>query len=169
MSGSVAEWAVAQVIANKEEIAILNLHHQGFETFCPRLEAVRRRGHKTVQTVAPVFPGYLFVGLRSDQHGFRVVDGTHGVRRLVKFGDAPARVPRELILQLKAMCDSHELIQFCDPVDLGDRVQVVSGHFSRWIGKVVDLPDSERVTLLFDVASREVPVTVSRGRVVQAA
>ena len=90
-------WYLAQLKPNGQAVAERNLHRQGFGTFMPRQAISRRRGTQFIDTLAPLFPGYLFVALNAASHPWRRVNGTYVVSRLVSFGDVPRPLPRDLI------------------------------------------------------------------------
>lgn len=162
-------WFAVQAVVNKEKYAIENLRRQGFEAWCPMILKMVRRGRRTVSVQRPLFPGYVFVEIDLETQRWRSIDGTRGVTRLLKFGERPARLPKELVSGMLALTNEFGVVEFSDPLDPGDEVQVISGTFDNWIGKVMSLPDQERVTLLIDAVSRQVPVTVLRRDVVKAA
>ncbi len=85
-----AYWAVARTIPHREPVAARRLSAVGFEIFAPKTKA------------GPLFPGYLFVRIIEQ---WQAIDRTHGVLKLVKFGECPARCPDAEIAKLQAQVD----------------------------------------------------------------
>ena len=70
----------------------------GFEVWLPRVRERRIvRGRRTIVTPA-LFPGYLFVCIQLQWHAARYCPG---VVRLVMDGERPAKVPDQIIDELK--------------------------------------------------------------------
>ena len=94
-------WVLVYTKARAETWADANLRSQGFSTVYPRVAS--RVGR------APLFPRYLFVGF----HGRdvpRALSGTYGVHSVVEFNGRPARVPREVILDLASRMNEHGMV-----------------------------------------------------------
>lgn len=163
-----ARWFVVQTKVGQEAVASRNLLRQNFESWFPLLPKTVRAGRRTVIKLKPFFPGYVFLKNQSDQ-SWRPVDSTFGVVRLVRNGVHPATLPVGLVPELRALADSGGVVSFRDTLRHGDKVRVMVGAFDNWIGRVVDLPDSDRVTLLLDMIGRAVPVTLPTSAVVKAA
>jgi transcription antitermination factor NusG len=84
------------------------------------------------------------------------------MRSVVKFGERPAILPNGLVENLKAMSDADERVQtLMSQIAVGDDVRIEGGPFDQWIGEVINLTPPDRITLLIELASRRVPVTVS--------
>lgn len=94
-------WVAVCTHPNRETLAIDNLRRQGYETYCPVLAKPRRHARKTQIVKRPLFPGYIFVSLNQSVQGTRSIRSTFGVRHLVQFGDAPARLSEDFIAELK--------------------------------------------------------------------
>ena len=160
MVGS-ANWYAAKFHANGEALALRNLARQGYETFCPRISRHVTHARRTLRRQVPLFPGYLFVSIDLTTTRWRPVDSTPGISSLVKFGGRPAPLPEGLVESLIAsVSPDGELRPRWKAPDIGDEIRVVGGAFDDWIGRVVALPDAERVTLLIALASRQMKVTV---------
>ena len=98
-------WFLAQVKPNSHNVAERNLARQGFQTFLPLQEATRRARGTFVTQMRPLLPGYIFVMLDRLQGGWRAVNSTCGITRLISLGNEPTPVPRDLVSQLMQRCD----------------------------------------------------------------
>lgn len=112
MYGSELSWRLLYTKPRAEVWAEANLRKQGFATLLPRLQV--RSG------LVPLFPRYLFAGT---QHGesTRVLRSTYGVLYVVHCGESPARVPDEVIGEIRARMDEYGVVHLeqepkCDPL-----------------------------------------------------
>ena len=160
-------WFAAQTIAGKESVAMSHLHRQGFETSCPRVWRTIRHARRTSRALRPVFPSYVFVKVDMERMRWRVIDSTIGVSRIVRFGGRPAALPFALIESFKVQTDGDGAISFAETLSAGDDVRVMGGAFADWIGRVIELPDSDRVKVLFEMMTRHVEVTLPKRQIVK--
>jgi hypothetical protein len=79
----------------------MNLRRQGFATLLPRVRG--RSGF------GPLFPRYLFAGYDAE-HDPRPMRSTLGVLYVVHCGDRPARVPPEVISEVRGRMDAHGVV-----------------------------------------------------------
>jgi transcriptional antiterminator RfaH len=92
-------WACAQLEANRERLALHCLGLRGFEVYLPRLRVKRITPGCNTNVQAPaLFPGYTLVLIELQ---WRAARWSPGVLRLVLDGDRPARVPDEVIAELR--------------------------------------------------------------------
>lgn len=89
-------WYVLYTKARAESWAEMNLRKQGYNVLLPRIRA--RAGF------APLFPRYIFVGCRAQQP-ITSLRGTLGVQYVVQAGDQPARVPPEVVEEIRSRMD----------------------------------------------------------------
>ena len=129
---------------------------------------------ETRRSVQPLFSGYTFV-LIIDR--WRAIETTIGVLCLVKFGDAPARVPDREIEALRRRADEHGLIRLpAKPPSVpkhvfrkGEKVRIIGGPFEgvRAIHSGMRAGDRERI-LLSLLGSPSRPVMVPSHQVAAA-
>ncbi|QYJ00045.1 transcriptional activator RfaH [Thalassovita mediterranea] len=161
-------WFAAQTLAGKENLAVSHLNRQGFETTCPQLWRTVRHARQTRRVLRPIFPGYVFVNVDMQRMRWRAIDSTVGVSRIVRFGDRPAALPTDLVENFKAQTGEDGAIEFEDTLGVGDEIRVMSGAFQDWIGRIVDLPDNDRVKVLLGMMTRHVEVTLPRKQLAKA-
>lgn len=145
-------WYVASTRPHQEARAIENLARQGYRTWFPRYRRTRRHARRFDTVLAPLFPGYIFVGLDAGQQSWRSIGGTYGVRQLISFGGSPAPLPNDFVDQLRARSDAEGLVHACESsLAPGMSVRVVSGPFAECVGRLIALDDRRRVSLLLEV------------------
>ncbi len=159
------DWYVAQIKPNGLKIALRNLGRQGFQTFAPLLETTVQRRGKFVQELKPLFSGYVFVHISPDLPSWRSINNTHGVSRVISFGQeaAPEMVPEALMAALKARCDDGGVFLDAPKLKVGDQVMITQGPFAEFVATVTRLSSQERVWVLLDVLGRGTPATVPQA------
>lgn len=160
-----SDWYLAQLRPNSAQIALRNLTRQGFAIFHPIQVTTSRRGRAFVTQKAPLFPGYLFVGLGPDAAPLRAVNSTYGVSRLVSFGTTPTPVPRALISELAARCDAESALRELAP---GDPVRLTTGPFADFVASVQQIAPDQRVWVLLDILGRATRVAIPRAELRRA-
>lgn len=157
-------WYVAQLKPNSFSKAKLNLVRQGFECFMPLRKETVRHARKLSTVLRPVFPGYIFIKFDLDNRNWKKINSTHGVNRLISFQERfPAQMPAGLIEGFKARCDDQHILIPKSDLEKGDKVRLISGPLSDFIGQVEALVSGERVRLLFEFMEQYKIVEVSSG------
>lgn len=147
-------WFVAQLKPNARRIAQRNLERQHFVTFHPEELGTRRRNGRFAAARVPLFPGYLFVAFNAARGGWRAINSTPGITRLVSFGQSPAPVPAELIEGLRRRCSADGLLAEAPLPRPGDDVRLTSGPFADFIARVERVTPERRIWVLLDLMGR---------------
>jgi transcriptional antiterminator RfaH len=143
-----------------------NLRQQGYQVWLPRLVRARRHARKVDTTLAPLFPGYLFIRLNRHMQAWRAINSTFGVRRLICQGETPTPVKTGFVEALMQRADAGGVLAMQqDDLRPGESLHILSGPFSDHIGTLVRLAGEDRVALLLNLLGREVPVLVPRHQV----
>jgi transcription elongation factor/antiterminator RfaH len=150
-------WYAANVRPNAERAALAHLSRQGFRSFLPtRLKTIRHaRQFRT--SIAPLFPGYLFVSLDISRERWRSVNGTVGVVSLVMTGNEPLPVPQGVIETLIDLSSENGIVQF-EKMQAGQRVKILTGPFAEQCGTLDSLDDRGRVHVLLDMMGMSISV-----------
>lgn len=101
MYGGDLSWRLLYTKPRAEARADANLRRQGFATLMPWV--------KGRSDIAPLSPHCLFAGVQHGQSD-RVLHGTYGVLYAAHCGDCPARVPGEVIGEIRARMDGYEVV-----------------------------------------------------------
>ena len=163
-----ARWFAVQSKSGQELLALKNLTRQGYPAFCPIFVKHVRHARQVVKRQKPFFPGYIFVQIDPDRDNWFPINSTIGVARILTFGGRLAQLPLGLVERMRELSLAQGAITVPQEFRTGDQVRVLSNSFDNWIGEVIDRPDAERVTLLVDIMSRKVPLTVDRCQLVKA-
>lgn len=154
-------WFLAQFKPNSHHIAQRNLTRQGFRTFLPMQEETKRTRGKFVTQMRPLFPGYLFVALDMLRGGWRSVNSTYGITRLVSLGKEPTPVPLDLVSQLMLRCDREGKLLPPKLLKPGDEVMLTKGPFMDFVARIEAIAPDRRVYVLMELMGAQTRVAVS--------
>lgn len=154
-------WVLVQFKPNSDAIAVRNLERQGIKVFLPKIEQTHRRGDKFFKSVKPLFPGYLFAEVVSNSGGWRAINSTYGVSRIVTTGKRPTPVPNALVDAIKARCDEGGKVAPIVNLAPGDEVQLSHGPFADWVGEIIEMTEDQRAWVLLDLMGRQTRVAVN--------
>ncbi len=155
-------WYLVYCKPRQERNARENLARQGYESYLPLMKVRRRRRGVYRPVVEPMFPRYLFIHLDQDNDNWGPIRSTYGVSNLVYFGNKPAHVDDELVLELMRR-EGHDGLQQLPPQELGpgERVRLVDGVMAGYEGIFEATSGKERVAILLDLAGKHTRLNVS--------
>lgn len=154
-------WFLAQLKPNSHNIAQRNLARQGFQTFLPLHEETRPARGKFTTQMRPLFPGYIFVALDKLHGGWRTVNSTFGVTRLVSLGKEPTAVPLDLVSQLMLRCDREGKLLPPERFKPGDQVMLTKGPFADFAATIETVAPDQRVWVMMELMGGQTRVAVS--------
>jgi transcription elongation factor/antiterminator RfaH len=163
-----SRWYAVNTRPNAEKIAVANLERQGFRSFLPSCIKTVRHARKFRTTLAPLFPGYLFVSLDITRDRWRSVNGTHGVVALVMTGGEPRAIPTGIVETLQDMAGEGSVIRFGQELKPGQRVKLLAGPFAEQIGVLERLDGQGRVRVLLEMMGSTVPVASTADQLLRA-
>jgi len=153
-------WFLAQIKPHSHKIAERNLCRQGFQTFLPMHEETKRRAGRFTRTLCPLFAGYMFVAFDTAKGGWRAINSTYGVTRLVSFGGEPRPVPLDLISNLMQRCDEGGKLLPPRVLKPGDVVKISGGPFAEFVATVEAISLDQRVWVLLDLMGQTTRVAM---------
>jgi transcriptional antiterminator RfaH len=139
------------------------------ETFLPLLRTTRRQAGKSIHTVRPLFPCYLF-GLFNVETEYHFVSRTSGVVGVICAGDEPSQIAEGVILEIKRRAPNGIVDLPPQVFHAGEAVQVGHGPLSG-VSAVFEryLSGSERAALLLEfVGGANVRVVLPSDLLVRA-
>jgi transcriptional antiterminator RfaH len=162
MIGSGKQWYVVYAKPRQEAVAKKNLDRQGYRTYLPLVSQARRRNGRRVTVVAPMFPRYLFIYLDNRSDNWGPIRSTRGVISLVRFGQAAAQVPDNLVTALHGREDERGIQRLpTEEYRPGSAVRITDGSFSGYQGVFLAKTGRDRVVLLLDILGKHTRATVS--------
>lgn len=153
-------WYLAQLKPNCQRLAEVNLNRQGFHTFLPQREETRRTRTGFATTARPLFPGYIFVAFEAARGGWRAINATYGITRLVSVDNRPQPVPQDIIVELKQRCDAGGKMNPGFQARVGDHVRIAVGPFADFMARVEKMAPDKRIWVLLDLMGRETRLRV---------
>ena len=163
-------WYLLQSKPNQDEKAELQLLNQEYEVYRPLAKRLRKYRGKIVEKIESLFPRYLFIRLNTVDDNWAPIRSTVGVSSIVRFGLEPAKVPDQLILDLRFQeGDFSKRAVDLDRFKEGESVLVEEGAF-KGLKAVFDCYDNgqQRSFVLLEIMGRltKLPVnTVNISRI----
>jgi transcriptional antiterminator RfaH len=145
-------WFVVVCNPKCERRAQLGLRRAGYQTYLPQTKRWVVHARKKEERENPLFPRYLFLGLRSDQDFWRM-QGVNGVEGLVRNDNSPVRVSGELlgrILEREAAgeFDFTRLPEAGPEYRAGEMVRLSKGALAGMVAEVSAMLSKGRVEVL---------------------
>lgn len=164
-------WYVVHTKAQQEQTACDNLARQGYAVYLPRIKILkrsRRLGCQEVQ-LEPLFPRYLFIQPGTPEHSIAPVRSTLGVTTVVRFGQAPAILRHEILLNIRDFETRQNAagLETISPFRNGERVWVVDGPLAGLEGLISGV-SQERVIVLMQLLGQDTPVNLSHHQLMLA-
>lgn len=162
-----AKWYVVHTYSGYENKVKTNLEHriesmgaqdQIFNVVIPTEDEIEIREGQRRTVQRKVFPGYVLVQMLLTDHSWHVVRNTPGVTGFVGAGSRPTPLMEDEVDQiLNAM--RREAPKVKVSFSRGERVKVVDGPFTDFIGVVDDInAEKGKVRVLVSFFGRETPV-----------
>jgi transcriptional antiterminator RfaH len=165
-------WFVVVCNPKCERRAQLGLRRAGYQTYLPMTKKWKIVSRQKQEAENPLFPRYLFIGLRNygrpveeggqDLYKLRGVDG---VEKVVRFEGAPVEVPVVPLTRLLARETAREfdftrLPEVGPQYRPGEIVRLSAGAFTDLTAHVVSMLSKGRVEVLLDFMGRGTKVRV---------
>ncbi len=160
-SGLCAVWIAVNTQTNREALAERSLLNQHYEVYQPLISKQIRHARRVHDVQRPLFPGYIFVRINPAETRWRPILSTPGVRSVIRTGDVPCTVAEHLITNLKAREKNGVIARPASPRQIGEAVRVAHGPFYGLIGRIIELPENDRLVVLMNFLNRPVKVRIS--------
>ena len=155
------DWYLLQTKPNAHVTAFENLKRQHFDVFLPLIIKTKKKHGKFLDAKAPLFPGYLFIGVAVYPVPWKSVNGTKGISTAVTLDGVYRPVNSTIIDGLQCRCDDDGVIQPLNEIIPGDRVKIERGPFAEFICTVDDIQDDRRAWVLIDLLQQKTRSEVS--------
>ena len=155
-------WYLVQFKPNAHRVAERNLVRQGFRTFLPVHRVTIRNTLKFKEKLKPLFPGYMFISVMTNNPDWRKVSSTLGVSRIVSFDGKPKAMPERLVSDIMLRCDKYGKLQPLELLESGDKVELLTGPFANYIANVEKLESSTRIWVVMEIMGQKTKIDVSK-------
>jgi len=163
--GDASRWYAVWTRSRHEQVVRTQLDEKQVTAFLPTMTRWSRWKDRKKQIDVPLFPGYVFVNFDVDQVGWRAINGTRGVRRLLTSERlTPLPMPDDAMASLIGKYDGRASAAGPD-FQAGDSVLIVSGPFAEQYATVESLDDKGRVRLLFALLGGGARVSLDAGSI----
>lgn len=176
-------WTVMHTGPKQEFAAVGDLKRDGYAAYCPVITRWVRQGHKRTIKHIPLFPRYIFVGIKPG--AVRSLNACKWGKTLALSSDDLPLVAADIVLglsdhQAAGVWDEakSEAIRVAEATRIrrarehykpGDTVMVSNDAFEGFGAQVVRAGDDERVQLLMSILGRETIVHVTLDDIKPAA
>jgi transcription antitermination factor NusG len=147
--------------SRRERLALHCLALAGYVTYLPRLRQHRVSRGRRVETTPALFLGYAFVLIELQWHQARWAPG---LTRIVLDGAVPARVPEEVIAEIRSR-ERGGLVELPPRLKRGDPVRILRGPLAGLVGLYAGMKPRERVEVLLAILGGAQRVTLAADAV----
>lgn len=151
-------WYAAYTCARHEKRVSQQLQDREIDSFLPLYHSVRRWKDRRKEVDLPLFPGYVFVHLASEDR-LRVLQ-VPGVVRFVSFSGRPAALEQGEIETLRDGIANGIHAEPHPYLKVGRRVRIKNGPLAGMEGILVRKKDRFRVVISLDLIMRSVSAEV---------
>jgi transcriptional antiterminator RfaH len=152
-------WAVAQLVPNREKVALHFLALNQYEVFYPRIREQRIVRHRRVVRTPPLFPGYCFLRV---VFGWRRARWSPGIRAMIFNGEGPAVVPDAMIEEIRKRERGGFVVLPERSLRPGDAVRIWRGAFAGHLALFAGQSGHERVAVLLSLFGARQKVTLPK-------
>jgi transcription elongation factor/antiterminator RfaH len=159
MDRSVAYWFAVHTRSRHEKQVDLLLKEKHINSFLPIIKVPSRRRDRVQLVDQPLFPGYLFVNIFTEN--IYDVVSTRGVAQLVGSGQfAPVSIPEKQINDIKILINSDVKLDPYRYLTRGTQVRVKTGPLMGIEGILLKRKANYRVVISIDLLQRSTAAEV---------
>ncbi len=136
----------------------------------PTEEVVEMKDGRKTTSLKKFLPSYLLVELDMDKESLYFVTSVPGVTSFVGPGRKPQPLREEEVNRILGQIERRPVEETSDvPYQVGDRVKVIDGPFSDFIGLVDDInPEKSKIKVMVSIFGRNTPVELDVLQVEEA-
>jgi transcription antitermination factor NusG len=163
------KYYVAYTKSRHEYVAQKGLMAKGIEVYLPSIKKMRRWKDRKKLVEFPLFPGYLFVHISSNNEQYLDVLKIRGIVAFIchEVG-IPALVPQEEMTALKLMVESGKDLDVYPNLKEGMRVWIARGPLETAEGFLAKREDNYHFIVNIELLGRSIGVRINAEDVVRA-
>jgi transcription antitermination factor NusG len=151
-------WLAAYTRSRHEGHVADQLAIKGVESLLPTYERFARWSDRIRRSTAPLFPGYVFVHVSSEE---RIpVLQTMGVVNIVSVAGKPAYLGEEEIERMRAFGAHAGMVEPHPFLRIGHHVRVKHGPFAGWEGILVEKQNGARLVITVEHIMKSVAINL---------
>lgn len=156
------KWYIAWTTWRAEYRARANLEQRGYEVLVPTRKVEVRHAGRRMLVQRPIFPRYLFVGVPDDGSWYPILSTVAVVGLITNHGQ-PVALPKWIMTTLRAADEAgafNDKVQVAPDLKEGDEVRFVGGPYAQFVGKVMSVPNAQRVGVILDMFGKKHKLSV---------
>jgi transcriptional antiterminator RfaH len=163
-------WYLAYTKPRQEQVALLNLQQQAFETYLPLFKTLSKKAASAdvpaPEVFEPMFARYIFFRPSSPRQSIATARSTRGLSSIVSFGFEMATLSPETIAAIRACEQARNSadISAINPFQAGDKVRLRAEGMHTLQGLVHSV-SAKRVKLLLEILGHKKLVIVDHFQV----
>ena len=136
----------------------------------PTEEVVEMKDGRKTTSLKKFLPSYVLVEMEMEKESLHFVTNVPGVTSFVGPGRKPQPLREEEVQRILGQIDRSQVQEVTEmPYQTGDRVKVVDGPFSDFVGMVDDVnPEKNKIKVMVSIFGRNTPVELDVLQVVLA-
>jgi len=134
-------WYVVQTKPRNEQRAQYHLEREGIETLNPLMEAYRSKRSRSLRTLQPLFPNYIFARFILERD-YPKVRWARGVNKVLGRGRDPMPISDVVVKEIKSRVNEDYVVKRAYDLKPHDTVKIKEGPlrdligiFDRWMSK----------------------------------
>ncbi len=156
-------WLAAYTRSRHESHVADQLSVKGVESLLPTYERFSRWSDRVRRSMAPLFPGYVFVHVSTEE---RIpVLQTVGVVNIVSVAGKPVPLGEEEIERMRTCAAHASMVEPHPFLRIGHRVRVKHGPFAGWEGILVEKQNGARLVITVEQIMKSVAINIHRADV----
>ena len=126
----------------------------------PTEEVVEMKDGRKTTSLRKFLPSYVLVEMEMDKETLYFVTNVPGVTSFVGPGKQPQPLREEEVQRVLGQIDRRQVRDVAEvPYQVGDRVKVIDGPFSDFVGLVDDVnPEKSKIKVMVSIFGRNTPV-----------
>ncbi|MDA0746155.1 MAG: transcription termination/antitermination protein NusG [bacterium] len=136
----------------------------------PTEEVVEMKDGKKTTSLKKFLPSYILVEMEMDKETMHFVTNIPGVTSFVGPGKRPQPLRNDEVERVLGQIDRRQIEEEKEiPYQVGDRVKVIDGPFSDFVGMVDDVnPEKSKIKVMVSIFGRNTPVELDVLQVEEA-
>jgi transcription antitermination factor NusG len=153
-------WFALRVKSRSEKVVASIARNRGYEEFVPVYHSRRIWSDRVKSVEFPLFPGYVFCRL-DPQYRLPLLM-IPGVLHFVGLGKMPTPIEENEIFAIQTAVSSGLVVEPCDYLEIGQRVQLQEGPLAGLEGIYVGNSKQEKIVVSVTMLKRSIAVTIER-------
>jgi len=157
------KWYALYTKSRHEKRVDEQLQDKNIESYLPMRKVLRQWSDRKKWIKQPLFSCYVFVHTTDKER--LVTLQTYGSVRIVGFNNGPAVIPESEIITVKHILNELTDVESCDPLHVGDRVEITRGPLIGIQGRLEQIRNTQRVVVSIDSIGRALRFNINRSEI----